>query len=51
VPGIAVEAFLIDADNTKKFWEHGLFPEDVVEVLLSRRWCGAFGRSAERATC
>ena len=37
MPGIAVEGFVIDDDNTEKFWEHGLYPEDVVEVLLFPR--------------
>jgi hypothetical protein len=37
VPEVSVDAFVIDDENSDKFWMHGLYPEEVAEVLLFPR--------------
>jgi hypothetical protein len=37
VPGIAVVELVIDDENVEKFWQHGVLPEEVAEVLLFPR--------------
>jgi hypothetical protein len=37
VPGIRVVELVIDDENVDKFWQHGVDPADVVEVLLFPR--------------